>query len=58
MRRLDFTRFRHKNPLYAPLHGGSLAVVSCDIALGGSKFLLKEEVMIVYEISRIIVPED
>ena len=58
MRRLEFTRFSHKNPLYTPLHGGSLAVVSCDIALDGSKFLLKEGVMIVYKISRIIVPED
>ena len=53
MRRLKFTRFSQKNPLYTPLHVGSLAVVSY-----GSKFLLKERVMIVYKIRRIIVPED
>ena len=58
MRRLEFTRFSHKNPLYTPLHGGSHAVVSCDITLDGSKFLLKEGVMIVYKISRLIELED
>ena len=42
MRRLETTKFSHKNPVYMLLHQGSLAVVSCDIALDGSKFLLKE----------------
>ena len=58
MRRLEFTKFRHKNPLYTPLHGGSLAVVSCDITLDVNKFLLKEGVRIVYKISRVIELED
>ena len=58
MRRLEFTRFCHKNLLYTPLHGGFLAVHSCSIAFDGSEFILKDGVMIVYRISTRLVPKN
>ena len=43
MTRLEYTEFSHKNPLYTPLHEGSLAVVSCDIELYNSINLIAED---------------
>ena len=40
MKRLEFTRFSHKNPLYTPLNGGSTAVVSIDIAFDNSNKIM------------------
>ena len=59
MRRLEFTRFCHKNPLYTPLHGGSLAVHTCDIAFDDSGSIkLITKVMILYAISKRLVAND
>ena len=57
MTRLEYTEFSHKNPLYTPLHEGSLAVVSCDIELYNSINLIAE-VMILYAISKRLVAND
>ena len=57
MTRLEYTEFSHKNPLYTPLHKGSLAVVSCDIELYNSINLIAE-VMILYAISKRLVAND
>ena len=54
MTRLEYTKFRHKNFLYIPLHKESLAVVSCNVALNGSINLIVE-VMILYAISKRLV---
>ena len=35
--RLQFTEFRHVNPLYTPLNRGSIAVHTCDITFDSSE---------------------
>ena len=57
MTRLEYTEFRHTNPLYTPLHEGSLAVVSCDIAFYNSINLIAK-VMNLYAISKRLETND
>ena len=58
--RLQYTEFRHENPLYTSLYEGSIAIHICNIAFDDSsdKIKFKDGVMILYTISKRLVPED
>ena len=57
--RLQFTEFRHVNPLYTPLNRGSITVHTCDITFDNTEVItLLTEFIILYTISKRLVPED
>ena len=59
MKRLEFTRFSHKNNLHSSIHGGSLAVDTCDITFNSTDLIsLITDFVILYTISKRLVPEN
>ena len=56
---LEFTRFSHKNTLYKPLYGGTIAVHSCKITFDDSeKITFLNDFQIRYLVSKRLVPKN
>ena len=54
--KLEFTKFKHINPVYTPLNRGSIAVHSCKITFENTEVIkLDRDYQIVYSISKRLV---